>query len=87
MSERYASWLRRCIQPSPVDVAMRSSLYPQERRLISRGHMTLQNTQECSASTNGQIPNRSCGWRSRLEVKGGTPVIHDEVTASGVFRA
>ncbi len=64
-------------EPSPVDVAMEVDLYPQERRLISRGVMTLQNMHDVALDKLVISVDPRLAIES-LEVEGGTPSLQDK---------
>ena len=81
---RYAAY-RKLPEAAPVDVAMAVELYPQERRLVSRGRMTLRNQHEAPLD---QIVVSIDGRLSldTLEVEGGEPSLQDKAQGFYVFK-
>ena len=80
---RYAAY-SKLPTPSPVDVAMEVDLYPTERRMVSRGRMTLRNERRVAIDKLVVSADPRLAFDS-LEVEGGALALRDPAQAFFVF--
>jgi hypothetical protein len=81
---RYAAY-KKLPLPSAMDVALEVDLYPQERRLVSRGRMTLRNKHDAALDKVIVSADSLLAFDS-LEVVGGTLALQDKGQGFYVFK-